>query len=79
MNARSSLQLSCFDGDECIVYFEPWGTEHVLTREDHFRIETDALAKGAVEISVVSGGISVCVSSEDEIRIVNKSGTVLPI
>jgi len=71
---RPSLILSCLDGDECIVYFEPWGSERSLKRGETLRVETDALVKAAVEVSLVPGGISVCVSSDDDVRIVDGLG-----
>jgi hypothetical protein len=68
VSGRPSLILSCLDRDECVVYSEPWGSGHSLKRGDTLRLETDALVKAAVEVSHVPGGISVCVSSDDEVR-----------
>jgi hypothetical protein len=79
MTQQPSLALSCLDGDECVVYFEPWGSEHALAKGDVMRIETTALNNGAVEISFVGNGISVCISSNDEIRVVNGAGRELRI
>ena len=79
MSDRPSLILSCLDRDECVVYFEPWGSEHSLNRGDSLRIETDALVKAAVDVSLVPGGVSVCVSSDDEVRIVDGFGREVAI
>jgi len=76
---RPSLILSCLDRDDCIVYFEPWGSENFLKRGDTLRVETDALVKAAVKVSLVPGGISICVSSDDESRIVDKFGREVAI
>jgi hypothetical protein len=79
MSDRPSLILSCLDRDECVVYFEPWGTEHTLQRGDILRVETDALLKAALEVSLVPRGMSVCISSDDEVRIVDGRGSAVPI
>ena len=73
------LLLTCLGAEQCTVYFEPWGSEHVLKRGDVFNIRSGALAKGQVEVSVVPNGISVCFSSDDEVIVTDKSGLRLVI
>lgn len=79
MSIVPSLQLTCLDGDQCSVYFEPWGTEYVLLRGDVFHVETEALASGDVEVSYVSDGISLAFSADVPIRITDSTGRNLPI
>ncbi len=79
MTNSSSLILTCLTAEECVVYFEPWGSEHVLRQGDAFVVSSDAIAKGTVEVSFVPGGLSVCFSSGDEVTVTDKSGAVLGI
>lgn len=74
MSARPSVTLSCLEGEQCVVTFEPWGTEHVLRRGDSLRIETAALSTAALEVSYVADGLSVCISSDDEVLVTDRSG-----
>jgi hypothetical protein len=75
----STITLTCLNAEECTVYFEPWGSEHLLRQGDAFVVSSDAIAKGTVELSFVPGGLSVCFSSDDEVTVTDKSGAVLRI
>jgi hypothetical protein len=74
-----SLQLTCLEGDQCSVYLEPWGTEYVLLRGDVFHVQTEALATGDVEVSYVSGGISLAFYTDVPIHITDSTGRNLPV
>jgi hypothetical protein len=74
-----SLKLTCLEGDQCSVYFEPWGTEYILLKGDVFYVQTEALAAGDVEVSYVNGGISLAFSTDVPIRITDSTGRSLPI
>ncbi len=74
-----SLTLTCLEGDQCSVYLEPWGTEYILVKGDAFRVQTEALASGDVEISYVSGGISLTFLVDVPIHITDSTGRNLPI
>jgi hypothetical protein len=60
--------VTCLTGDSCAVMFEPWGSEHVLAKEDAFTVEP-----APVEVSYVDGGISLWFAAEDVI-VTNRSG-----
>ena len=74
-----SLTVTCLEAEQCNVYFEPWGSEHILKRGDAFSVRSGALAKGKVEVSFVLNGISICFSSDDEVVVTDKSGKRLAI
>jgi hypothetical protein len=74
-----TLTLTCLEADECTVYFEPWGTEHLLERDNSFTIATWALASGHIEVSFVPNGIIVGITSNDEINVHDKTGIELAI
>jgi hypothetical protein len=77
--AAPSLLLTCLGRDQCSVHLEPWGTENILLRGDAFRIESEALASGDVEVSYVEDGISIAFSVDAPIRITDSTGRSLPI
>jgi hypothetical protein len=79
MRNTSILTLTCLNVEECIVFFEPWGSEHVLRRGDVFVVRSDAIAKGGVEVSFVGSGLSVCFSTDDDVTVTDKSGAELNI
>jgi hypothetical protein len=62
-----------------MVYFEPWGTEYVLSREDVFQVSSSAFSTGDVEVSYAIGGISIAFTSSAPITITDKAGRILPI
>lgn len=73
------LRLTCLEGDQCSVYLEPWGREYILLKGDVFHVHTEALASGDVEISYVSGGISITFHVDVPIHITDSTGRSLPI
>lgn len=77
--ALPSLTLTCLEGDWCSVYLEPWGTEYTLVKGDVFHVRTAALTTGDVEISYVSGGISLGFQTDDPVHITDSTGRTLPI
>ena len=58
------LVLTCLDGDSCTVFFEPWGSEHELGRDDVFTVYTSELSAGGVEVSYTARGISLMFSTD---------------
>lgn len=77
--AIPELILTCIEGDECLVYFEPWGSEHILRKGDAFTVRTLAIATSNVEISFVKNGIIVGISSDAPISVTDNQGKELPI
>lgn len=77
--AVPSMKLTCIEGERCSVYLEPWGTEYILLQGDVFHVQTEAFASGDVEVSYVHGGISLAFSTDDPVRITDKTGRNLPI
>ena len=75
----SSLMITCVGQEQCVVHFEPWGTEHLLRSDDWFKLTTNALASGHVEVSVTPDGLIVGIATDDEVQIINKSGSALDL
>jgi hypothetical protein len=78
-DAVPSVLLTCVSGERCSVFFEPWGTEHVLSTEDWFRVESEAFATGSVEIGYVRQGIVVGFTADQPVRVTDRAGRELPI
>ena len=71
------LVLTCLDGDSCMVFFEPWGSEHELRRDDVFTVYTSELSAGGVEVSYTARGISLMFYTDVPLTVVNKAGEEL--
>lgn len=76
---QPSIRLSCLDEEQCSIYFEPWGTEYVLLKGDSFVVRSSAFTTGDVEVSYVTGGISLTFTVDDEIEILDSSGARLSV
>ncbi|MFG3002141.1 hypothetical protein [Streptomyces sp. NPDC048340] len=75
-----TLVLTCLNGPECVVSFEPWGSQHVLRREDRFTVSVTAPAPiDSIEVSYGSDGIIVCLLIDGEITVTNRAGESLPL
>ncbi len=77
--ASSRLTLTCLTGRQCSVYFEPWGTEHILVTGDMFHVESPALASGDVEVSYVDGGIALTFTADVPVVVLDGAGKLLDI
>jgi hypothetical protein len=64
---------------ECKVYFEPWGTEHVLREGDVYHVATWGLAEGRVEVSYVADGIMIGFTSDHEVNVTDSAGRDVPL
>ncbi|HWH25192.1 MAG TPA: hypothetical protein VNT53_00920 [Pseudolysinimonas sp.] len=73
------LTLTCIDEAQCKVYFEPWGTEHVLERGTVMYVESAALLSGDVEVSYVTGGITLVFTSDAPVTITDGTGRQLEL
>lgn len=73
------LALTCLSGQQCSVYFEPWGTEYILLSGDVFNVESSALATGDVEVSYVDGGIALTFTADVPIVVTDRAGKRLEI
>ena len=77
--SEPNICLTCIEGEQCMVYFEPWGTEYVLSRGDVFQVSSSAFSTGDVEVSYAKGGISIAFTSSAPITITDKAGRILPL
>jgi hypothetical protein len=77
--AMPRLTLTCLAGQQCSVYFEPWGTEYILLSDDVFHVESSATASGNVEVSYVEGGIALTFTVDVPIIVTDASGKRLAI
>jgi len=68
------IKLTCLAGNECMVYFEPWGTEYVLARGEVFEVSSAAFSTGDVEVSYLAGGISLAFSSDADVTVTDGAG-----
>jgi hypothetical protein len=73
-----SLLLTCLDGDECQVAFEPEGAVHTLKAGDAFRVEVKGVGSGEVEIGFVPNGITVVAWDEATTVVRNRAGSHVP-
>ena len=76
---RPSIRLSCLDDEKCSIFFEPWGTEHVLLKGDFIFVKSEAFSTGDVEVSYVNGGVALTFTADDDIEILHSSGARLSI
>lgn len=56
------------------LFIEPWGTELTLLPGRRLYLVSEALSRGAVEVNLVAGGLSVCISSDDDVQITTEDG-----
>lgn len=70
----SRLLVNCLEEDSCKIYFEPWGSEYELRRGDSLTVLSDE----QVEVSYVTGGISLGFTADDP-TITNARGEAVPI
>jgi hypothetical protein len=73
------ITLTCLEDDQCLIYFEPWGTELVLAKGDEFEVRSAAFATGDVEVSYLAGAIMLGFTSDDEITVTDRAGRRHPI
>lgn len=74
-----TIRLTCLTESECVIYLEPWGTEHILARGKVFEVSSTAFATGDVEVSYVTGGISIAFTSDVPVTVTDDAGRTLSI
>lgn len=75
----SVLILECAQEASCGVVFEPYGAEHILRREDRFRVEISGPGSGEVSVWHGPGVISVTPwEGGDFVSVTNRIGDELP-
>lgn len=75
----SRLTITCLDGEKCIIYFEPWGTEHILSVGEIMYVDSPAIASGHVEVAYTDGGIVLAFTVDAPVRISNAAGQELKL
>ena len=74
-----TMLLTCLGGDECTVYVEPWGSEHLLKKGDLFTLTVSGSAASNVEVSYVANGIIVGIRDDVDATLTDRSGARLTI
>jgi hypothetical protein len=73
------LTLTCLEGDQCQVFFEPTGAEHTLKSDDRFTVEISGPGTGEPTLSYIPRGIVIWPWLGGAIaRIRNATGDELP-
>ena len=72
------LLLTCLEGDDCVVAFEPEGATHALRAGDVFTVLISGPGDGEVEVSYVKDGISVHKWPGADFIVTNRRGDHLP-
>lgn len=73
-----SFLLTCVEGPQCLVAFEPWGAVHTLKRDDRFTVRLRGRSIEPFEISYKPGVIIVGLGDDSELTVTNLAGEVLP-
>ncbi|NYI99588.1 hypothetical protein HNR19_000287 [Nocardioides thalensis] len=68
------LQVTCLDGEACILFLEPWGTEVEVRQGNGLTIESTAFLTGDVEIGFVPEGIMAVFTADVPISITDEHG-----
>jgi hypothetical protein len=68
------LLLTCLEGDQCLVAFEPEGATHTLRADDVFTVVISGPGDGEVEVSYDCDGISVHKWPGADFTVTNRRG-----
>lgn len=75
---RVVLIVDCVQEQSCSVIFEPYGAEHILRREDQFRVEISGPGSGEVSVWHGPGAMSITPwEGADFTSVTNREGAVL--
>jgi hypothetical protein len=72
------LLLTCLDGEQCVVAFEPEGATHTLRADDAFTVLISGTGGGEVEVSHENDGITIHKWPGADFYVTNRSGQRLP-